>query len=340
MPEVTFSEWTHFLSQYPHAHLLQTGEWGELKASFGWHAVRLVSEGDLAGVQILFRSLPLGLTFAYIPKGPVGDEPAILWPEVHQVCHRRGAVFLKLEIDAWERPENDFPVDQGTIMQAQQSSGFRNSSHNIQPPRTLLVSLQGSEEVILARMKQKTRYNIRLAQKKGISVRSWDNLPAFHHMMRETGARDGFGVHSLGYYQRAYELFRPGNWTQLFVAEYEGKPLAALMVFACGRRAWYLYGASTEDERNRMPTYLLQWEAMRWARTQGAEEYDLWGIPDEDQVRLEENFTGRHDGLWGVYRFKRGFGGIMKRAVQAMDHVYRPLLYRLYSWRMARRIVD
>jgi peptidoglycan pentaglycine glycine transferase (the first glycine) len=337
MPEVTLTQWTHFLSQYPRAHLLQTGAWGELKASFGWQAVRLVSEDNSAGVQILFRRLPLGLTFAYVPKGPVGDEPAKLWPEVHQVCRQHGAIFLKIEIDVWERVEHDFPVDQGFTLQAKKSSGFRNSPHNIQPPRTILVNLTGSEEDILARMKQKTRYNIRLSEKKGVSVRPWDDLPAFHQMMQVTGVRDGFGVHSLEYYQRAYELFYPAGQAQVLVAEFEGRPVAALMVFSCGRRAWYLYGASTEDERNRMPTYLLQWEAMRWSRAQGAEEYDLWGVPDEEQANLEANFTKRHDGLWGVYRFKRGFGGEVKRAVQALDHVYHPLLYRLYTWLIASR---
>jgi lipid II:glycine glycyltransferase (peptidoglycan interpeptide bridge formation enzyme) len=117
---------------------------------------------------------------------------------------------------------------------------------------------------------------------------------------------------------------------ELLVAEYEGKTLAALMVFTHGRRAWYVYGASTDEERNRMPTYLLQWEAMKWAKARGCEEYDLWGVPDEDEATLEANFEKRHDGLWGVYRFKRGFGGELKRAAQAIDRVYDPLLYWAY----------
>jgi lipid II:glycine glycyltransferase (peptidoglycan interpeptide bridge formation enzyme) len=106
------------------------------------------------------------------------------------------------------------------------------------------------------------------------------------------------------------------------------------MVFTHGKRAYYMYGASTDEERNRMPTYLLQWEAMRWARAKGAEEYDLWGVPDEDEAILEANFESRHDGLWGVYRFKRGFGGAVKRSQQAVDRIYNPLLYRLYLLRV------
>jgi lipid II:glycine glycyltransferase (peptidoglycan interpeptide bridge formation enzyme) len=216
-------------------------------------------------------------------------------------------------------------------------SSFILSPHNIQPPRTIIVDLRGSEEEILARMKQKCRYNIRLAEKKGVTVRAWDNIPAFHKMMLVTGGRDNFGVHSLEYYRRAYELFHPTGMAELLVAEFEGKPLAALMVFARRRRAWYIYGASTDEERNRMPTYLLQWEAMRWARSKGAEEYDLWGVPDEEEATLEANFETRHDGLWGVYRFKRGFGGELKRSQQAVDRVYNPLLYKLYERYMASR---
>jgi len=122
----------------------------------------------------------------------------------------------------------------------------------------------------------------------------------------------------------------------LLVAEYQGEPLAALMVFARGRRAWYFYGASTGKHRNKMPTYLLQWEAIRWAKARGCTEYDLWGVPDADGETLEAQFTQRRDGLWGVYRFKRGFGGVLRRA-PVWDRVYRPLLYHAYLAYLRRK---
>jgi lipid II:glycine glycyltransferase (peptidoglycan interpeptide bridge formation enzyme) len=250
------------------------------------------------------------------------------WQEVDRVCRRARAVFLKIEPDRWEPAgahSQQWP--------AATNPGFVVSPHNIQPPRTSLVDLRGSEDEILGRMKQKCRYNVRLAEKKGVTVRVWDDLAGFHRMMVETGGRDGFGVHSLEYYRRAYDLFHPGGMADLLVAEHEGQALAALMVFARGRRAWYLFGASTDRERNRMPTYLLQWQAMRWARARGCEEYDLWGVPDEDDPVLEAGFETRGDGLWGVYRFKRGFGGRVVRAAQARDRVYNKLLYRIYLWR-------
>ena len=314
MPIVTLADWNQFISQHPNAHLLQTGEWGELKSAFGWKPVRIIT-GNV-GVQILFRKLPLGFTIGYIPKA---NFPSSLWLEIDLISKQNRAIFLKLEPDLWEDQEPET-----------WNLKLETSPHNIQPPRTILVDIKGSEEEILARMKQKTRYNIRLAEKKGVTVRAWDDSESFHRMMLVTGGRDGFGVHSREYYQHAYELLQSKGMAEILVAEYAGKPLAALFVAQNGKRAYYLYGASTDEERNRMPTYLLQWEAMKWAKARGCEEYDLWGVPDEDEATLEANFEKRHDGLWGVYRFKRGFGGELKRAVQAMDRVYNPLLYWAY----------
>ena len=339
MSELSFTEWNRFLQSHPNTHILQTGEWGELKSAFGWDAERIVSGN--AGIQILFRKLPLGFTVAYAPKPILDDGQRTIgdrfWNEVDAVCKKRRAIFLKIEPDTWESDSN---VSRRWMVDAAPKSGdfgLRASPHNIQPPRTIVVDIRGTEDEILARMKQKTRYNIRLAEKKGVTVRTWDDIPAFHKMMLVTGGRDNFGVHSQEYYRRAYELFHPTGMAELLVAEYEGKPLAALMVFARGQRAWYVYGASNDEERNRMPTYLLQWEAMKWARSKGAEEYDLWGVPDEDESKLEAQFETRHDGLWGVYRFKRGFGGELKRSRRAVDRVYSSLLYKIYLWRMGNR---
>jgi lipid II:glycine glycyltransferase (peptidoglycan interpeptide bridge formation enzyme) len=321
MPIVSLSDWNQFLSTHPNAHLLQTGEWGELKSAFGWKPVRIVS-GNV-GIQILFRRLPFGFTLGYIPKSTSSFQQSVLsqglWREIDLACKKNRAIFLKLEPDLWEDQKPDT-----------WSMALRTSPHNIQPPRTLIVDLEGSAEEILARMKQKTRYNLRLAEKKGVTVHAWDDIESFHTMMLLTGERDRFGVHSHQYYQRAYDLLRPKEMGELLVAEYQGKALAALFVARNGNRAYYLYGASTAAERNRMPTYLLQWEAMKWAKARGCREYDLWGVPDENEATLEADFEKRQDGLWGVYRFKRGFGGELKRAVQAMDRVYNPWLYWAY----------
>ena len=325
MPTLNAVEWNDFLTHFPQVHVLQTAAWGELKSAFGWQPER-VRVGN-AGAQILFRHLPLGFSVAYIPKGPLGDDWAALWPEVDQLCRRRRAIFLKVEPDLWEPVRADL---------SSAFPGFQAGAPTIQPRRTAVIDLRGTEEDWLARMRQKTRYNIHLAERKDVQVGPSEDLAAFHALMQVTGSRDGFGVHSLSYYQRAYELFAAQGQCALLAARYAGQPLAMLMVFAVGERAWYVYGASSDVERNRMPTYLLQWAAMRWARDRGCTSYDLWGLPDEDEDVLEANFTERSDGLWGVYRFKRGFGGQVMRAAAAWEKVYQPLLYQLYVWRTGK----
>ena len=314
------AEWDGFLQHHPEAHLLQTSMWGKFKAEFGWKVAWVVA--GKAGAQVLLRQLPLGFNIAYVPKGPVGEDWRALWPEVERFCRRSRAIFLKVEPDAWEPmafdPEVELP-------------GFR-PSETIQPRRTIEISLEGDEEAWLERMKQKTRYNIRLAQKKGVVVRESQDLGVFYELMQVTAQRDGFGIHAPEYYERVYHWFAPEGHCVLLMAEYDGQPLAGLMAFAWGDRAWYFYGASSDQERQRMPTYLLQWEAMRWAARRGCRVYDLWGIPDVDEAILEAEFAQRNTGLWGVYRFKRGFGGVIRRSVGAWDRIFLPNLYRIYHW--------
>jgi lipid II:glycine glycyltransferase (peptidoglycan interpeptide bridge formation enzyme) len=197
-----------------------------------------------------------------------------------------------------------------------------------------VVDLQGTEDQILARMKQKTRYNIRLARRKGVVIRQTGDVETFYQLMEITAERDAFGVHNRTYYQQAFDLFEPRGQCALLIAEFEEQPLAGLMVFTRGKRAWYFYGASSNEQRQLMPTYLLQWIAMQWAKAQGCLEYDLWGVPDAELEELETGFMERDDGLWGVYRFKRGFGGDLRRSAPTWDRVYNPLFYKFYLWRM------
>jgi lipid II:glycine glycyltransferase (peptidoglycan interpeptide bridge formation enzyme) len=148
-----------------------------------------------------------------------------------------------------------------------------------------------------------------------------NDLPAWHAMNAETGQRDGFGVHQSGYYQAAFDLF-PAGQARWLLAEFGGQPLAAIAVFALGRKSWYMWGASSSLERQRMPNHALQWAGITWAASQGSALYDLWGIPDEVGVNpaaYAEDFAEQHGGLWGVYRFKQGFGGRVVRYTGAWD---------------------
>ncbi len=326
MPEIRTSEWIGFLNRHPQAHLLQSAEWGELKSAFGWEPVHVV-EGD-TGAQVLFRRLPLGLTFGYLPKGPLtASKPSkAFWTEVDRSCRKRRAVFLKVEPDGWEEAQKALAFDE---------KQFAISPQHIQPHSTLVVDLRGNKEEIFDAMKPKTRYNIRLAGRKEILVHPSADIENFYRVMGITSQREAFHVHSAEYYRRAYELFHPKGLCELFVADYQGQTLAAVMVFAFGKAAYYFYGASADVERNRKPTYPLQWAAICWAHERGCSEYDMWGIPDEASNVEDDEAEAREDGLWGVYRFKRGFGGSIKHAFPAMDRVYNSLLYKLYLWRFA-----
>jgi peptidoglycan pentaglycine glycine transferase (the first glycine) len=319
-----------------HGHLLQSWAWGELKGRFGWSAVRVRTPAGDAAAQILFRRLPLGLSLAYIPRGPavewVSDEQCrTLFALIHAEVKKRRAILLKVEPDLWG-PDSSLDSPQATAaVNFLKTSAFI-PADTIQPRTSLVIDLSSDEAALLAAMKQKTRYNIRLAEKKGVTIRQGrtEDVTTFYQLAQITAARDSFGVHSLDYYRAAYDIFAPDRCA-LLVAEFEGRPLAALMAFRFGREAYYFYGASANEQRNLMAPYLLQWEAIRWAKSQGCTHYDLWGIPDADPVTLEAEFGQRHDGLWGVYRFKRGFGGQWVQSIGAFDYVYSPLLYQFYK---------
>jgi peptidoglycan pentaglycine glycine transferase (the first glycine) len=344
MLELAFSispdTWDDFIAGRPGSHVLQTSPWGALKSQFGWSVERvgLSQDGKLtAGAQVLYRRLPAGLgSLAYVPKGPLVDwedeaQARALIAALDHAARAQGAIALTIE------PE--LP-DGATHDERLRALGFSPSPlGSVQPRRTIVVDIAPGEDAILAAMKQKTRYNVRLADRKGVTVREATeaDLPAFHALMAATGERDAFGVHAPPYYEAAYHLFAPRGWARLLLAEVEKEPVAAAMVFALPSRSWYFYGASSDAHREKMPTYLLQWEAMRWAKSLGCATYDLYGIPDEDEETLEAQFARRSDGLWGVYRFKRGFGGQIVRSVGAWDRVYVPLRYRLYHWMLALR---
>ncbi|MHC1773603.1 MAG: lipid II:glycine glycyltransferase FemX [Flexilinea sp.] len=330
MAQITSEQWQALLSGYPEVSILQTAEWGRLKSSFGWTPTFLANE--TAGSMVLFRKLHRlapGLTIAYIPRGPIAfnkETPDFrrLWEEIHRLCRSKHAIFLRVEPDEWQdTPEAALLINS--------MNGFHPGFATIQPPNTILLSLEGSEGDWLSRMNQKTRYNIRLSQKKDLVVEESDDLLAFSRLMEQTGSRDDFGVHSPAYYQKCYDCFKPGNQVRLLQTSYQGKPLSALMLFIRGKRGYYLYGASSNEERSRMPNHLLQWAAMKTCAENGCTEYDLWGIPDESEETLEAQFQERQEGLWSVYRFKRGFGGVIKRTIGTYDFVYLPLLYRMLA---------
>ena len=339
--------WNQALAGLPDAHALQSWVWGDFKSRWGWSAQRLTltiaqsSWEPLAAAQVLKRRIPrLPYSILYVPKGPVlnyNDRELRLQTlaELEKLAKREKAILIKIDpevVRCWGiEQERKSPL--GTrFVQELQGRGWIHSAEQIQFPNTVLLDLTQSEEDLLAAMKSKTRYNIRLAARKDITVRqgTMEDLSALAAMYEETAARDGFTIRPMAYYLDAWRSFMDAGMGMPLLAEYEGDPVAAIFLVRYGDRVTYMYGASTQRERNRMPNYLLQWEAIRWAKAEGCTTYDFWGAPTEF---VED------DPLWGVWRFKDGFRGDVVWHIGAWDYPARAFWYNVYA-RLLPRYVE
>jgi lipid II:glycine glycyltransferase (peptidoglycan interpeptide bridge formation enzyme) len=327
-------EWDSLLHSLPDPHLLQSWDWGELKAKYSWHAERWawrdVNGSAVGAAQVLFRSVRGGITMAYCPRGPIVDwgKPEIWKPFVEEMVKRAragGVLFIKIDpsIKTTEESSED-QISNSPIGRALLQSGWIISNEQVQFRNTLTLDLTQEEDALLAGMKQKTRYNIRLAGRKSVTVRegSLHDLDQLYKMYAETSIRDGFVIRPKAYYQDAWGSFMTlGNAAPL-IAEFDGEPIAAIIAYYFGKTAYYLYGMSRTAHREKMPNYLLQWEAILWAKRMGCQTYDFWGAPHE---------INEDDRMYGVYRFKLGFGTELVRTPGAWDYPIKPIGYKLYS---------
>jgi peptidoglycan pentaglycine glycine transferase (the first glycine) len=327
--------WNQALLKLPYHHALQSYEWGQFKAKYGWTPLRLLFEEDgsvRAAASVLRRSLTyLPLCVMYVPKGPALDysDDALLkhvLSTLEDVARRNHAIFIKIDPDVCL--EDLIPPAAQTIATLERR-GWRLSSEQIQFRNTTLIDLTREEDDLLMAMKSKTRYNVRLAGRRGVEVRLGElaDLPLFYEMYVETSSRDEFIIRPFAYYRHAWQAFIEADLAQLFIAQYEGQALAGLILFRFGKKVWYMYGASRDLHRNLMPNHLLQWEAMRWAKDQGCTVYDMWGAPDI----LDES-----DPLWKVYKFKEGFGSQFVPHIGAYDYPVSRSLYQFYTVTMPR----
>lgn len=329
---MTATDWNSRLLSLDYSHFLQTEEWAAIKAPIGWVADQKEWKDEtgrlVAAAQLLVRSIrpfKIGprISIGYIPRGPLLDwEDENLRHRVIQDIEtwamERNLVFLKIdpEVELGRGivgSSDESPNEEGArICEELKSRGWNFSREQIQFRNTVILNLEGTEEGWLARMKQKTRYNLRLAQKNGVRVRpaALDELPLLYQMYAETAQRDGFIIRPEEYYLDVWHQYIQAGMAEALVAEIDGVVVAGLVYFFLGKRAWYVYGMSTVQHREKMPNYLLQWEAMRAAKGRGCLVYDLWGAP--------EVFT-KEDAMYGVYRFKEGLGGIVVRTMGAWD---------------------
>jgi lipid II:glycine glycyltransferase (peptidoglycan interpeptide bridge formation enzyme) len=342
--EASPATWDQALARLPYAHALQSWAWGQFKARWGWRSLPLtMSVGGngweaAAAAHVLRRDLPrTPYCVLYVPKGPALDYADTtlrhhVLAQLEQLARRERAIFIKIDpevVQSWGLEHERVSPLGAAVGRDLSARGWRPSAEQIQFRNTVELPLESSEEQLLAAMKQKTRYNIRLAERKGVSVRpgTTADLPAIAAMYQETGARDGFTTRPTEYYLDGWSALMDAGLAQPLLAEVEGRPIAAVILLRFADRVIYMYGASRDEARERMPNHLLQWEAIRWAQAQGARVYDFWGAPDV----FDES-----DRLWGVWRFKAGFNGEVVRFIGAWDYTPRPLLYRLYTQAIPR----
>lgn len=308
--------------------LLQTSLWGTFKERHGWHAerVRVRTSAGLGMAQILFKSRG-PVSYGYIPRGPAFESAnaelaQTLFDAIDGVCADHRALGLIVE------PDSPLPL-QGRYS----DWGFVRGPAHIQPERTVKVPL-GSDDELMAQMHSKTRYNVRLALRRGVTIEqvadpTHKHVSTFYDLLLDTAGRNAFAVHTVAYYQDFLEIF--GDHAVLMFAMVEGTPVAGAIAARFGDEAVYMYGGSSTKLRAHGAAFYLQYEIMRWARDQGSTRYDMWGIPPHDpESSVAESGTrlaSSHGDDWrGLYEFKVRFGGEQVRYPPTLERRYHPYL--------------
>jgi lipid II:glycine glycyltransferase (peptidoglycan interpeptide bridge formation enzyme) len=351
-------EWDSLITSLPNAHLLQTWEWSQVKSAYGWKPMPFAWSGErgepqaaamVLKRQMLSRGFVARLCLLYVPKGPLFDTAnealqAQVLDDLQALAKKHGAILLKIDPDMQvgsgvPGQPDALETESGFKFQSElRRRGWEFSGGQVQLRNTVMVDLTVSESEMLDRMKQKTRYNIRLAEKKGVRVRAGTraDLGMLYRMYAETSVRDNFVIRDEAYYLTVWEKFmqlplgagQPS--AEPLIAQVDGEPVAGIFLFYFAGRAYYLYGMSGAAHREKMPNYLLQWEAMKRAKVRGCSLYDLWGAPDE---------FNEADSMWGVFRFKEGLGGEVVRTLGAWDYPARAFWYWTYT-RIIPRVLD
>ena len=343
----TKEQLNNFLSVQEHSAFAQSWEWGEFNAGLGNKIMRfgVEEEGELVAVIMMIeKKLPLGMKYWYAPRGPVINYQLsiinyqlifnFLILEISGLAKQEGVIFLRFEPDKKLSTVNCKLSIVKTI--------------DLNPAKTLLLDLTKSEEELLKEMHEKTRYNIRLAEKKGVVVAESENLESdfeeFWRIMEETRERDKFRLHEKKYYQQQlritnYELRTNSSLpttnyqlqTKLFLAKHDGKIIAGNIVAFFGDTVTYVHGASSNASRNLMAPYALQWQCLKLAKNLGFKYYDFHGIDEKK---------------WpGVTRFKKGFVHTNTASAEfdyagTWDAVFKATWYNVYQWmRKVRRLV-
>jgi len=328
--------WRAFIAEQPYGDLLQTMEWGALKARSGWEPLPLAaveSNRQVAAALLLKRTLPQPFrALLYCPRGPILDwrrrelVHAVL-EAIREQARRHEALFAKFDpaVPAKETNVSELLREHACVPacgEPEDDGGFG----GVQPRYVMKTNLTPHPDELLASFKSKTRYNIRLASRKGVVVKvdtTRHDLPEFYKLLQVTAERDRFLIRPQKYYEDLWELLVEPGLAHLFLGYYEQELIAGALCFILGHQCWYVYGASSNRHRQRMPNHLVQWTAMQWARERGCTVYDFRGVaPNTEQ--------GRASPLYGLNRFKEGFAAELVEYAGEWDLPVRPLWYRAF----------
>lgn len=329
------SKFNDFVARFPTGDLMQSYEWGDVKArSGGWKAIRLIGEDEsgrvIAAASMLIRSIPkTGRSIAYIPRGPVVDTANsevfnAFADDLKKAAKARRAILIKIDPPV--------PIEDDRSARNIENFGFRAIADptgfgGTQPKCVMQLDLDREPDDLLADFKPKTRYNIRLAEKKGVCIKTdctREDLPAFYEVLRVTARRDGFLVRGLSYFEALWDILVTNGYAKLFLSTYDGTVLGGALAFVIGDRAWYVYGASSNEHRNLMPNHLMQWEMIKWAKSIGCKWYDFRGVSPRRGASEAE------DHLQGLNRFKDGFSPRYVEYIGEYDLPLSPMWYWLW----------
>lgn len=319
-----------FLEKHDRCNFQQSLEWGNVKES--WKKEVILSEnenGEIRGsLCVWIRKIPIFGNIMYVARGPVcniHDKEVLqdLRKGADELAKKYKAFVLRMEPDIEKTDEKFREIVTELGFEIKDDS--KDFKDEIQPRFVFQLDLKGKDkDTIFNEFHSKTRYNIRLATKKGVEIKEGtkEDLKDFHRIMVETGKRDNFLIRSLSYFEKMYDEMAP-NHMKVLMAYHDGQPIAGIIPIMYGNKTWYLYGASSNSKRNLMPNYLLQWTMIQEAIDNGHDMYDFRGVSGV----VDENHP-----QYGLYRFKKGFNARFVEFIGEVYIPYKPLKYKLYKF--------
>ena len=325
-------QYKKFLEGHERCNFQQSLEWAEIKKP-NWKPEVILAEDDdkniIGSLCVWIRKMPIFGNIMYASRGPVCDIHDIsvmkqLTDGAKEVAKKYNAIGLRIEPDVEKDDQafRDIVINLGYKIK----DDAKDFKDEIQPRFVFRLDIKDkTEEEIMAGFHQKWRYNIRLAGRKGVTVKEGtrEDLKDFHKIMIETGNRDGFITRPLSYFEKMYDNMVPEGHMKLLMAYYEGKPISGVIPIFYGNKTWYLYGASSNQHRNLMPNYLLQWEMIKMAIARHDDVYDFRGVSGV----VDENHP-----QYGLYRFKKGFGAKFTEFIGEIYIPFKPVKYSLYKF--------